>query len=71
VALALGSGIRAVAPALFSSLFATGVRDQIFAGYLPWVVLIILAFLLAFAMRWFPAKAEGRIKTTDEQEESA
>ncbi|GAD91876.1 conserved hypothetical protein [Paecilomyces variotii No. 5] len=72
VALALGSGIRAVAPALFSSLFATGVREQILAGYLPWLILIILALLLAVIMRWFPEKADGRVKpAAADQEEAA
>lgn len=69
VALALGSGIRAVAPALFSSLFATGVRKQILAGYLPWLILIILALLLAFIMRWFPEKADKRVTPAADQEE--
>ncbi|KAL1871464.1 hypothetical protein Plec18167_007023 [Paecilomyces lecythidis] len=71
VALALGSGIRAVAPALFSSLFATGVREQILAGYLPWLILIILTLLLAVIMRWFPEKADGRVKPAAADQEGA
>lgn len=62
VALALVSGIRAVGPALFASIFATGVKKQIFGGYLIWVVLVALTIGYNVAMRWLPAKAEGRLK---------
>ena len=62
LALMLSSGIRAVAPALFSAIFAIGVRDQILAGYLVWLVLVILGVGNAIAVTWLPEKAYGRIK---------
>lgn len=62
LALALVSGIRAFAPILFSSLFATGVRLQIANGELVWLILIGLTFVLNAALRWLPEKAEGRPK---------
>ncbi|MCJ1478860.1 hypothetical protein MMC13_007544 [Lambiella insularis] len=62
LALTLSSGIRAVAPAAFASIFATGARTQILDGYLVWLVLIMLAFALIPPLRWLPEKAEGRLK---------
>ena len=59
VALSLVSGIRAVAPALFASLYAFGVRNRILWGYFAWVVLAILAALLPVALMWMPAKSYG------------
>ena len=62
LALTLTCGIRALAPAAFASIFATGVRTQILDGYLVWLVLLILALALVPPLRWLPAKAEGRLK---------
>ncbi|MCJ1382069.1 hypothetical protein MMC17_005181 [Xylographa soralifera] len=62
LALTLISGIRAVAPAAFASLFAFGARTQILDGYLVWLVQIILALALLPLLRWLPAKAEGKLK---------
>lgn len=39
-------------PAIFSSLFATGVKKQIFKGYLVWVVLVVLAVCLRLNLLW-------------------
>ncbi len=69
IALTLMSGLRAVAPALFSSIFATGVRYQIFAGYLVWVVLVLLALAQIVGLRWLPARAEGLVKSGAETDE--
>ncbi|MCJ1287832.1 hypothetical protein MMC26_007184 [Xylographa opegraphella] len=63
LALTLISGIRAVAPAAFASLFAFGARTQILDGYLIWLVQIILAMALLPLLRWLPAKAEGKPKS--------
>lgn len=68
LALTVSSGLRAVAPALFTSIFATGVRGQILWGYLVWFVLVILALVLTISMRWLPDKAEGRIKVQPAEE---
>jgi len=62
LALTLVSGLRAVAPALFASIFATGARTQILDGYLVWYVLVLLALALTVTVRWLPEKAEGKLK---------
>ena len=67
LALALTSGIRAVTPAAFSSLYATGVKYQILGGELIWLILIICALTCVVGVRFLPAKAEGKI-TADEDE---
>ena len=69
IALAVGAGLRAIAPALFASIFAAGIKHQIFGGYLIWVVLILLASPLIVVLRWLPAKAEGNIKKRIQEEE--
>ncbi|MCJ1319789.1 hypothetical protein MMC15_005125 [Xylographa vitiligo] len=68
LALTLISGIRAVAPATFASLFAFGARTQILDGYLVWLVQIILALALVPLLRWLPAKAEGNLKPRNNTE---
>jgi hypothetical protein len=70
LSLTFQSAIRTAAPALFASLFATGVKHQIFAGYLAWVILFVLAAGLRIGMRWLPAKAEGKLKLENEDEET-
>ncbi|KAK8227246.1 MFS transporter, partial [Phyllosticta capitalensis] len=59
VALSLGSGIRAFAPAAFASFYAVGVRGHLLGGYLVWVVFVLIAAGFAVAIRWLPAKSEG------------
>jgi hypothetical protein len=67
LALSLVAGIRAVAPALFASLFATGVKTQILDGYLIWLVMLIMTLILFVAIRFLPDKAEGKVvKSVDE-----
>ncbi|RDW77631.1 putative peptide transporter [Coleophoma cylindrospora] len=68
IALAFVSGERAVAPALFSSIYATGVRLGWLNGQLAFVILIVLALGLSFGLRWLPAKAEGKIKPARNEE---
>ena len=55
------SGIRAVTPAGFSSLYALGVGKQILGGYLGWVVMVVQAFGFMIVVRWLPKEAEGDI----------
>lgn len=62
IALTLVSGIRAVAPALFASLFATGVKNQIMGGLFVWPILVVMALVLLPAIRYLPEKAEGKTK---------
>jgi hypothetical protein len=68
IALTLVSAIRSFAPALFSSIFATGARTQFLDGYLVWIVLVIMAMAFTVAIRWLPEKAEGRLKPETDAE---
>ncbi len=65
-ALFLGSGIRAISPGLFGSIYAIGVRGQILGGHLVFLILVLLGVALNIAVRWLPEKAYGRLarKTT-------
>jgi hypothetical protein len=63
LALTLISGLRAVVPALFTSIFATGVRNHILDGHLVWIILVLLALGYTVGVRWLPEKAEGKVKT--------
>jgi MFS family permease len=69
LALTLSSAIRAVAPALFASIFATGVRLRWLDGHLVWIVLVLLGLGLCVAVQWLPAQAEGKTRKDDEHEE--
>jgi hypothetical protein len=62
IALTIVSGLRAIAPALFASIFATGARTQVLGGYLVWLVLLILVISYAFVARFLPEKADGKFK---------
>lgn len=71
IALTCVSGIRAVIPALFSSLYAAGARSQALRGYLIWVILIVMTVATAVQTWYLPAKAEGKIKKSTEEEHRA
>jgi hypothetical protein len=60
LALTVNTAIRAVAPILFSSIFATGVKLEWLDGHLFWVVITILGLLLNVVVYYLPAAAEGR-----------
>lgn len=62
VALTVNSGLRAVAPVAFTSIFATGVKLRWLDGHLCWVVIVVLAVLLNFTVRLLPEKAEGDLR---------
>ncbi|KAJ4350974.1 hypothetical protein N0V95_004258 [Ascochyta clinopodiicola] len=62
VVLALTSGLRAVAPAVATSVYATGVKYRILDGQLFWVLNIALAGGLLGVLRVLPEKAEGRVR---------
>jgi hypothetical protein len=68
LALALVSGLRSFAPALFTSLFAWGVKKHIMNGYFIWAILVALALGYNVVLRWLPAKAEGKLKTTVDED---
>jgi hypothetical protein len=58
--LAIQSGVRAVAPALATSIYAIGVKYQILGGHLFWLISVILALGLLVLLRLLPAKVAGR-----------
>jgi hypothetical protein len=70
VALAISAGIRAVAPALATSIYATGVKYHIAGGQLFWLVAIALALGQFFTVRLLPSEAEGRIEREGEDDET-
>ncbi|KZM21345.1 uncharacterized protein EKO05_0008868 [Ascochyta rabiei] len=65
IVLALMSGLRAVAPAVATSVYATGVKYRIMDGQLFWVLNIALAMGLLGVLRLLPEKAEGRAGKVD------
>jgi hypothetical protein len=62
IVLALQSGVRAVAPAAATSVYAIGVKYRILGGELFWLLNVILALGLIGLLRLLPEKAEGRVK---------
>jgi hypothetical protein len=59
IVLAVVSGIRAVAPALATSIYATGVKYHILSGHLFWLFNIILGVGLVGLLRLLPEKVKG------------
>lgn len=70
LALSVIAALRSISPALFTSIFAIGIKSQIFWGYLVWVILIGTALILTFTMRGLPEKAEGKIRYEPVDEEN-
>jgi hypothetical protein len=62
IALAAQSGLRAVAPAVATSIYAVGVKYHILGGQLFWLCQITLAFGLFGLLRLLPVKAKGEVK---------
>ena len=62
LALMVTSGVRAIAPVAFTSLYATGVKRGWADGQLIWFFLVALALGLNLAVYFLPEKAEGRYK---------
>ncbi|KAI2465253.1 MFS general substrate transporter [Annulohypoxylon bovei var. microspora] len=58
MALTVASGLRAFCPALFTSLFAVSVKNQLVSGYLVWLVLVILAAGFTVSTRFLPPTSE-------------
>ncbi|KAI0508991.1 major facilitator superfamily transporter [Xylaria bambusicola] len=58
LALTLSSGLRSFSPALFASIFAIGVGNQFFYGYLVWIVLVLLALGFTVSTRYLPETSE-------------
>jgi hypothetical protein len=60
IVLAISSGLRAIAPALATSVFAIGVKYHILGGQLFWLLNVILALGLLGVLRLLPEKVAGR-----------
>jgi hypothetical protein len=69
IILALASGLRAVVPALSTSVYAVGVKYRVFGGHLFWVILIVTASGLLPLLRILPEKAKGRPQSEQQSEE--
>lgn len=67
----MSAGIRAWTPALFTTLFAIGVRNHILYGQLIWVIMIVIVLTLAISLRWLPKKAEGKFNQKKHDAEQA
>lgn len=66
LALSVVAALRTIGPALYTSIFAIGVKGQILWGYLAWFALIVTAAVLVFTIRALPEKAEGKITEPDD-----
>lgn len=60
IALAMSSGMRSVAPALATGLYAVGIKYRIAFGQFFWVLAVVAAVVLNPIVRLLPRKAEGR-----------
>lgn len=69
LSLALQSGLRAVAPAASTTLYAIGVKYKILWGQLFWLVIFFVAVGFNFVTRLLPEKARGVPKTKASQNE--
>ena len=68
LALTVNSGVRAFAPVLGTSLFATGVKWGWAHGHLAWIILVILSVLFIIPMYYLPEAAEGKVKKPSQSE---
>ncbi|RYP07645.1 hypothetical protein DL764_002382 [Monosporascus ibericus] len=60
------SALRSFSPALFTSLFAIGVRSQFLWGYLIWAILTVLALGFTVSTRYLPAASEKKTEEEDD-----
>ncbi|KAI3318771.1 MFS general substrate transporter [Xylariaceae sp. AK1471] len=70
LALTLSSGLRSFSPALFSSLFAVGARNQFFFGYFIWVIVVVLALGFTVSTRFLPAASEKQKEPEDDEDDA-
>lgn len=66
IVLACSSGLRAVVPAVATSVYASGVKYHILGGHLFWLLNTFLAIGFIALLRILPEKAEGRPKKTED-----
>lgn len=60
LSLTVNSAVRAASPALFTSIYAWGVKKQWADGHLVWFILIAIALLVNVSVYFIPEQAEGR-----------
>ncbi|CAI6333735.1 unnamed protein product [Periconia digitata] len=65
IALGLQSGLRAIIPALSTSLYATGVKYHILGGQFFWAILVVAALGLSLVIRILPEKLKGKPKSRE------
>ncbi|KAJ5604867.1 hypothetical protein N7510_010021 [Penicillium lagena] len=61
------SGLRAVCPAFFTSVFAVGARTQLAGGYAIWILLVLIASGLSLAARYLPEPREPRKRRNNQE----
>ncbi|KAJ4287585.1 hypothetical protein N0V90_012288 [Kalmusia sp. IMI 367209] len=69
--LALQSGLRAIIPAASTTLYAIGVKYQIFGGQLFWVTIVFVAVGFNLVLRLLPEKAEGKPRPSRREDDEA
>ena len=62
----VGTGVRAFAPALFTSLYAVGAEKRILGGNLAWYVLTALGAGLLVGVRYLPETANTGIREEED-----
>lgn len=62
LSLSCSAAVRALAPAVMSSLYAVGVDNRILGGQLAWIILIVLGVVYNGIVRQLPRKAWGQIE---------
>lgn len=70
IALTGSSAIRSVIPGVSTAIYAIGVRNQILAGHLAWVMLIPCAVIYAVSARLLPEGRKPHRATEDDEEVS-
>ena len=60
IALTVSCAIRAVAPALFTSLYALSIKSGLAHGHLAWLFVVAIAAAVNVVCRYIPEAAEGR-----------
>ena len=68
IVLAISSGLRAVVPAIATSIYGAGIKSQILYGHLFWVLIIGLAIGLYFILLLLPEKAGGRYHSEESED---
>ncbi|KAK4495258.1 hypothetical protein PRZ48_013587 [Zasmidium cellare] len=63
LSLTVNSGVRAVCPALFTSIYAFGVKIRWADGHLAFLIIIVLALSLNISVYFIPEQAEGKPET--------